>query len=226
MRKINLVNTQQFSPLIRSYSTDFALLTIRINSLIKNIRYYLRFAKIIYLCTINLTLSNQIKLKPMKKNDFLTLFIFFAFSTMSVNAQEYKNAIGLRLGVYNGVTFKTHLNEKSAIEVYGTARLGSGYRYLTVTGLYEVRGDLGSTKGLGWYAGGGPSLSTYSSDFLGTSGGYTAIGISGIAGLEYTFADAPINLSLDWSPTFFFKENVGFTGDYFALSVRYFLSTK
>jgi hypothetical protein len=158
----------------------------------------------------------------MKKNVFLTLFIFFVFNVVNVQAQEYKNAIGLRLGVYNGITFKTHLNEKAAIEVYGTARFGSGFRYFTVTGLYELRGDLGETKGLGWYAGGGPTLTNYSIDGF-VSSGYTAIGITGIAGLEYTFADAPINLSLDWSPTFFFKEGVGFTGDYFALSVRYVL---
>jgi hypothetical protein len=156
----------------------------------------------------------------MKKLVLLVL-VTFTFLNSDLNAQEYKSAIGLRLGVYNGITFKTHLNEKTAIELYGTARFGTGYNWFTVTGLYQFTGEIKDVDGLGWYAGGGPSVFLYGSDFAG--GGFTTFGITGIAGIEYTLKETPLNFSLDWSPTFLLKSGLGFQGDYFALSVRYVL---
>jgi len=53
--------------------------------------------------------------------------------------------------------------------------------------------------------------------------GSVNLGIMGALGLDYKFADAPINLSLDWVPTFVIGEGAynGFRADMGALSVRY-----
>ena len=159
----------------------------------------------------------------MNKNLFssFALIAGLILFTNSLNAQDYKSAIGLRLGIYNGVTFKTNLSETGALEFFGTARFASGFRWLTVTGLYEYTQPIKDVDGMRWYVGGGLSAFNYSYDFSGTSDGFTTFGITGIAGIEYTLKEAPINFSLDWSPTFLFKSEYGFTGNYFALSARY-----
>ncbi len=157
----------------------------------------------------------------MKSLSFTSIFfVLYIFFSNSLNAQDYKSAIGLRLGVYNGISFKTNLSETSAVELFGTANFGSGYRWITATGLYEFTQPIKDVEGLRWFAGGGLSVFNYSYDFVGVDG-FTTFGITGIAGLEYTLKEAPINFSIDWSPTFLFKSDYGFIGRYFALSARY-----
>jgi hypothetical protein len=52
-----------------------------------------------------------------------------------------------------------------------------------------------------------------------------SIGIQGYLGLDYKFANAPVNLSLDWVPTFFLNGfGNGFGADNGALAVRYTLN--
>ena len=60
----------------------------------------------------------------MKKLLFtlLTGVAIFAMSTSDVKAQDYKNAIGGRFGSYNGITFKTGLNNKAMLELIGNFR--------------------------------------------------------------------------------------------------------
>jgi hypothetical protein len=47
------------------------------------------------------------------------------------------------------------------------------------------------------------------------------IGIDGILGLEYNFVEVPINLSIDWKPSFNIVNNHDFWADGGALSIRY-----
>ncbi|MFZ1257293.1 MAG: hypothetical protein WAR77_13120, partial [Saprospiraceae bacterium] len=50
----------------------------------------------------------------------------------------------------------------------------------------------------------------------------SSFGLSGCLGLDYKFADYPINLSADWIPTFFINGfGDGFGAGYGALAVRY-----
>ncbi|NJN32997.1 MAG: hypothetical protein HC817_00825 [Saprospiraceae bacterium] len=156
----------------------------------------------------------------MKRIIYKFLFVAFLMTTISnLNAQNYNNAIGLRLGIYNGVTYRQFLNEKNAFEVYGTFRSYTfGGNLFTATGLYQYHSPIPDVEGLNWFAGGGATFWTTS--------GFNAFGITGVLGLDYTLASAPINFSLDWSPTFLLSEGSGFQGDYFALSVRYVLGRK
>ncbi len=166
----------------------------------------------------------------MKKVFLLVVSAFIlSISTSKLQAQNYTGSLGLRLGAYNGITYKGFINEKAAIEVYGTFRsYSSSYSFITATGLYEIHNAISNAGGLKWYYGGGITAGFYSFDktYLGSNNTSTIFGITGVLGLEYVFKELPINVSLDWSPTYYFSSGSGFTGDYFALSVRYIFGRK
>ena len=147
----------------------------------------------------------------------LTLAIFIsAFAS----AQDYNTAIGLRLGTSSGVTARHFLGEKSAVEGLLTTR----WQGLEITGLYEFSNNAFEVDRLNWYFGFGGHIGFYngSNTTWGESGtSYVVLGIDGIIGMEYTFIDVPINLSLDWKPFFNLTGEPGFWGDALALSVRY-----
>jgi hypothetical protein len=172
------------------------------------------------------------------KKTFLT-FCLFAISislyaqssSTTVVAQDYKNAIGIRLGgLTSGLTFKHFVKPQGAFE----GILGFGHRSFLITGLYEQHVNIGSAPGLRWLYGGGAHVGffrdngyyywtrkngrVYYADAYGSS--RAIVGLDLILGLDYKFADAPFNLSLDIKPIIDFYD--GLYG-YFdgALSVRF-----
>lgn len=141
-------------------------------------------------------------------------------------AQSYQSAIGARLGVPFSVSYKTFVSGSNALEVFGGLRGSSFYRWINVGGLYQIHKAIPDVEGLAWYFGGGASafFYTYDNDFIGDDDTTVAFGLLGNLGLDYKFADAPVNLSLDWVPIFFINGYTsGFGGGYGALSVRYVL---
>ena len=168
----------------------------------------------------------------MKKQIILlALFSCFIFITNSYS-QQYKAALGARLGSPLSVSFKTFISESSALEVYGGTRsFGSGfadYRWWIVSGAYQVHKplDLGDFTGLEYYFGAGASVYFWSfgEGFL-TNESTTTFGAQGYAGLSYTFENIPINLTVDWVPTYFFNGyGSGFGADYGSLGIRYIFS--
>lgn len=162
----------------------------------------------------------------MKK---LVCFSFFAalfFFAAPADAQNFKSAVGARLGYPVSATFKHFLNESNAVEVYAGFRGWSTYSWFTLSGAYQVHKPLEDvTKGLEWYFGGGASVYFWNYDFS-TEFSTTTLGLQGYLGLQYTFEDTPINLSVDWIPTVFIGNGFtsGFGGGYGSLAVRYVLS--
>jgi hypothetical protein len=161
----------------------------------------------------------------MKKNLILTLVFFSMFiCATKLSAQtDYKTAIGARLGWGFGGSVKHFINDKAALE--GVVRFRSfgitgftSYSYINISGMYQQHNDIQSVSGLKWYYGGGATVGLYSGDFIGTS---TQFGIIGCLGLDYKFDGTPINISLDWLPSFFFSTGTGFGGDGGGLAVRY-----
>lgn len=152
------------------------------------------------------------------------LFFIVSMASSSVRAQNnnstsnsssYKNAIGVKF--YPGaVSFKHFFNQQNALELLGYFR-NYGTR---ITGLYEIHGGINNTGGLKWYVGPGAHVSLYSSKY----GGGGSIGVDGVIGLDYKIASAPINLSLDWQPSYDFKSFDGFISDWFGLAIRYTLN--
>lgn len=135
------------------------------------------------------------------------IICLLAFSSKS-NAQkkhhntngdiEYKTALGIKFGWFEGgaITIRHFVVDNAAVE--GLASFWNrGFR---LTGLYEFYWDIPNADGLKVYAGPGAHLGAYSSNY----GGSTFLGIDGVLGLDYKIRNAPINLSLDFQPSFEF----------------------
>jgi len=159
------------------------------------------------------------------KKLFFTLALVGA-CMFTASAQDYKSAIGLRLGYPTSISFKHFLNERNAVEVFVGFRNYTYVNNINIGALYQVHAPINGVEGLKWYFGGGAAafLWTYDDDYFPNNdyGGFN-LGIMGNLGLDYKFATAPINLSLDWVPTFVIGDAYynGFLGGYGALSVRY-----
>ncbi len=143
--------------------------------------------------------------------------VLLSFAQLQVSAQtkgsSYKTALGVKF--YPGaITVKHFIQPNRALE-------GIGYfweRGTRITGLYEIHGDIKNARGLKWYIGPGAHIGFYNNKHY---GGATAIGIDGVLGLDYKFYEAPINLSLDWQPSFEFGDYDGFSGNWGGLAIRY-----
>lgn len=154
--------------------------------------------------------------------NFLFLVLVCMLCSVSVQAQNYKSAIGLRLGYPVSVSYKHFLNEKGAIEAFAGYRGFVGYGWFNIAALYEHHTPISSVEGLSWYAGGGAAAYfwSYNAGFAG--GSSTSFGLLGTLGLDYKVKDIPLNLSIDWMPTIFLNGyGNGFYGGYGALSGRY-----
>ncbi len=154
----------------------------------------------------------------MKKLMFILLIALLAAA--GANAQDYNTGIGLRGGAWNGLTVKHFMNGKAAIE----GLFDSRWHGFNLTGLYEIHNQAFNTERLKWYYGAGAHIGFYDADnkkWGNNTGSYSIVGIDGILGLEYSFKEIPINLSLDWKPTFNLIGYSGFWGDGGAISIRY-----
>jgi len=152
--------------------------------------------------------------------------VFFATSS-TLTAQNYDNAVGLRVPWGFGATVKHFFGDKVAAEgiVNYWSRGTFGFRYTRtrISALVEVHNELDQVlEGLQWYYGGGAFVGIWGGSF---SRYYdynaTQIGVSGVLGLDYTFADLPINVSVDWMPSVSFVGGGGFGATAGGLAVRY-----
>ena len=152
-----------------------------------------------------------------------SLLIICLLST-SISAQNYKSAIGARLGYPLSASFKTFISESDAIEVYAGFRGFSTSRWVSVSGAYQRHGGLDDVlEGLSWYYGGGASVYFWTYDFTNDFPN-TSFGIQGYLGLDYKFSETPLSLSIDWIPSLFLGRTGianNFGGGYGSLGVRY-----
>ena len=105
----------------------------------------------------------------------------------------YKTAIGLRISPF-GVSFKTNnKGGKTSFELIGYFKDG-----FTASGMYYWNFKLNEPGNIKLYAGGG-GLAGFKND---AGGGGALLGLGGIFGADYKFLHLPLNLSLDWQPSF------------------------
>lgn len=126
--------------------------------------------------------------------------------TTTVLAQDYKTGVGVRLGWDSGITAKHFVSGQDALE----GILSTRWRGFQFTGLYERHFPLFNEAGLKGYVGGGGHIGSYygryyrhyhfHEDHRYYDSYFVNIGVDGILGIEYTFANAPINLGLDIRP--------------------------
>jgi hypothetical protein len=137
----------------------------------------------------------------MKKMICSFLLISGLILTTKLSAQDYKTALGVRLSssqpmVNNSISLKHFLNERTAIEA-----LFSFGDPLALGALVEIHKPF-STTGLQWFYGGGGYLAFVKTFNPTKNKDETDVnfGAQGIIGLDYKFANLPLNLTLDWKP--------------------------
>ena len=144
------------------------------------------------------------------------LLFALVINTTSIVAQDnsssYSTAVGVKF--YPGsISVKKSIDGNKYVE--GLAAFwNKGFR---ATALLEFHNDFNNAPGLRWYYGAGAHLGFYNSK---NYNGSTLIGIDGVLGLDYKINGAPLNISLDWQPSFEFGRGPGFEG-WGGLGIRY-----
>lgn len=153
------------------------------------------------------------------KKIIIAIVAVFAIST-AANAQF--SGIGVRLGGGQGygAELSTLWNFGNRVEIDLGWSNGDHYNDLSLTGIYQWQGEIGS--GFGWFAGVGARLAYWSwEDGYATSDSDIALGLAGQAGVEYQFSAIPIQLSLDIRPCFYLIPNTSFHWGDIAFGIRY-----
>ena len=149
-------------------------------------------------------------------------FILLLSTTQLLTAQDYNNAIGLRLGTYVGASFTTYTSEHNSIEVIaGITRQANQSDYI-FGGYYKFHFAISSDiPTLNWFTSLGLLL------FLEEEVGKNKINIapSALIGLEYTLEHTPVNFFIDVSPYYNLTSDMDSKFSIHAnLGVRYLLS--
>jgi hypothetical protein len=153
------------------------------------------------------------------KRTILLLVSVLIISSVSLG-QDYKTSLGIRLGYPYGLTVKHFVSKKNALE----GILASSWGGFVATALYENEHWTGKYPGLNWFWGIGAHAGFWDQGnnpnidetYVGS-----VIGADFILGLEYTFDELPVNLSIDVLPTFNIIGDTGWGGLNGAISVRY-----
>ena len=127
-------------------------------------------------------------------------------ATLTVSAQNYDWAVGLRGGGFSGLTAKKNLGA-NAIEA--GLSFGGG---LTVEGTYQWQQPV-ITDGCHLYYGAGAVVGL---------GGSVSLGAEGVVGLEYRLPiNFPLAVSLDYRPGLFIVPNVAPYYGNFGFGIKY-----
>ena len=139
-----------------------------------------------------------------------------------VSAQDYKFAMGVRFSsaaptLSNSISIKYFMDETRALE--GLISFGDRFG---IGALYEKHQLIGGTPAFTWFYGAGGYLGFETvTDANKVQSHKTFLGPTGIAGLDYKFQNAPLNLSLDWKPELDIIPKINFVPDAFALTARF-----
>jgi len=156
----------------------------------------------------------------MRKIFFIIVFVSTVLSVSAQNrnsrrssGSSYTTALGVKVWDGGGISLKHFFSANNAGELIGYF-WNQGFR---LTGLYEIHGPINGAAGLKWYIGPGAHIGFYNTKY----GDGSIIGVDGVLGLDYKFRGAPINMSLDWQPSFEFGNDRGFIGNWGGLGIRY-----
>jgi hypothetical protein len=137
----------------------------------------------------------------------LSLLSFLLALAVTVNAQDYKNSIGIRLGggYYDaiGASFKTFLSQPGALELNLAIRPYGNTVYnrtnVSFSGAYQHHFPIANIEGFKWFVGGGAILSNTFSNYNDHRG--FNMGIFPTGGVDYKLKNAPFAFSADVRPT-------------------------
>lgn len=133
----------------------------------------------------------------MKKLFFIGIFTLFFQGTL--DAQPYRNAVGVRAGYSSGLTFKHFTDREFMAE--GMALFNrDGFQF---TALYGYQFTPYAKERLYYYAGGGLHAGNWEEEF--------ALGAAIAVGSEFAFRQAPVIIGLEWKPMINFYRVFDFT---------------
>lgn len=149
----------------------------------------------------------------MKLAGIILLLVIATLITVSVKAQTYKTAVGIRFStnkavVNNSISFKYFFSKNTAVET-----LFSFGDPLALGLLIEKHKPVFSGSFNYFYGAG-----TYTS-----FGGARIFGGQGVFGLDYKTPAIPLNFSIDWKPELNFSKEFGFEPAAFGFSTRFVL---
>ena len=141
--------------------------------------------------------------------------IVFILSVNTVQAQNYKTGLGMRIDAGDGNTgvgfnvkhFFTRNNAIDANLIFfdgNVVGLGAEYQY---------NAPIEGASGLDWYVGVGPNFLFGKHD--------TAVQIRPVAGLDFKVPSAPIDFAFDWRPMFTINQGSDVNAARFGISIRY-----
>jgi outer membrane protein W len=162
----------------------------------------------------------------MKTCSLFILVVGFSMLSLSNSlAQNYKTAVGARIGYPLTLSGKYFIDESIAVEANLGLRAFSGYSWVALSAAGLKHKPLDVLDGLNWYYGAGLSVYFWRFDQITTLSSSSSLGLQGYLGLDYTFKKTPINITLDWTPTFFIKSFTPGLGTRFGgLGIRYTLN--
>ncbi|MEI8142100.1 MAG: hypothetical protein WCG90_04455 [Chitinophagia bacterium] len=133
----------------------------------------------------------------------------------------YKKAIGVKM-YPSAISYKSFMTDSKALEVLGYFTL-DGFRSTVMMEKYNA---FANNEQLSWYIGYGGHLGIWSEEWKKNNPTHKAgiaLGVDGILGLDYKIKNAPLNLSIDWQPSFNFVGSSYFESGWAGLGIRYTL---
>ena len=140
-------------------------------------------------------------------------------SQNELTSNPYKKAIGVKM-YPSAITYKQFNQQNKAVEILGYFTL-DGFR---ATVLFEKYSPIADVDNLSWYIGYGGHLGLWSEEWKKSNPNHSAgiaLGVDGILGLDYKIKNAPLNLSIDWQPSFNFVGSSYFESGWAGIGVRY-----
>ena len=151
----------------------------------------------------------------MKFKIFFIASLLMTFAT-NMNAQNYNTAVGVRAGLFNGVTFKQFISLYNAIEGIVNFRWDG----VIVTGLYEWQNGMRCAPGFDYVLGLGAHVGIFD-NYKWDKSKTAMAGVDALIGIEYTFPTAPFTLGLDYKPAFNFVGDNRIWADGVGLSFKF-----
>jgi hypothetical protein len=163
-------------------------------------------ALILLLLVVNSVFSQEYTLdKPKKLNE--------------TYSSPYNKAIGVKM-YPSAISYKQFTKQNKAFEALGYFTL-DGFR---ASVLFEKYSPIGDIENLSWYVGYGGHLGLWSEEWKKSNPNHKAgiaLGVDGILGIDYKIKTAPLNLSIDWQPSFNFVGSSYFESGWAGIGVRY-----
>ena len=133
--------------------------------------------------------------------------------------RSYNKAIGVKL--YPGaISYKQFFRTNKAVE--GVGFISKDGFQLTI--LNEKYTSFENTENLSWYVGYGGHMALWNEEWKKSNSMHKsgiAVGVDGILGLDYKIKGTPLNVSVDWQPSFNFVGGSYFESGWGGIGARY-----